>query len=82
MFAADFKKKGPTHFQKWFVNYKVGDIVDIKVSALLSPDRGSFGRPDLGADLARLELGLAVHPPTRRHRAALAAAKPTRVVSE
>eukprot|EP00035_Acanthoeca_spectabilis_P019598 m.428936 g.428936 ORF g.428936 m.428936 type:complete len:163 (+) comp16914_c0_seq1:40-528(+) len=30
MFAADFKKKGPTHFQKWFVNYKVGDIVDIK----------------------------------------------------
>jgi large subunit ribosomal protein L21e len=32
MFSVDYKKHGPTPLQKWFVNYKVGDIVDIKVS--------------------------------------------------
>eukprot|EP00037_Helgoeca_nana_P001445 m.26914 g.26914 ORF g.26914 m.26914 type:complete len:163 (-) comp11858_c0_seq1:31-519(-) len=32
MFSVDYKKHGPTPLQKWFVNYKVGDIVDIKTT--------------------------------------------------
>mmetsp|Transcript_146172 Transcript_146172/g.207212 ORF Transcript_146172/g.207212 Transcript_146172/m.207212 type:complete len:163 (+) Transcript_146172:97-585(+) len=32
MFAVDYKKHGPTPLQKYFVNYKVGDIVDIKTT--------------------------------------------------
>jgi len=32
MFSVDYKKNGPIGLKKWFVNYKVGDIVDIKTT--------------------------------------------------
>lgn len=34
MFAQSFRKHGPFTMKTWFTNYKVGDIVDIKVNPL------------------------------------------------
>jgi len=64
MFSQDFRKNGPVALTKWFTNYKVGDIVDIKGNGAQQkgmPHKSYHGKTGRVFNVSRRALGVVVN---------------------